>query len=89
MDLNSLIAHYYYHKNDWQEYGFYIVQLRVWGGEEDDTRNNEILDWCRQTYGPEGHQPDIFHTRWEQHLRSGRIHLAYEEDLSMFLLKWG
>lgn len=54
-------------------------------------RNNEWnswVDWCQTTYGGSGDlfdQPPV--ARW--YANSSRLWFRNEEDVTMFLLKWG
>ena len=52
----------------------------------DWVRQGEVLEWCRQQFGPHPKNPDAW-SRWCQKYQE-KIHFRDEKDYLMFLLKW-
>lgn len=55
--------------------------------EYDWVHHAEVLDWCKQQFGPHPQQPDAW-SRWHNKY-SDRIHFSNEKDYQWFLLRWG
>lgn len=47
----------------------------------------EVLEWCRQQFGPHPQNPDAW-SRWCNHY-SERVHFRDEKDYNWFVLRWG
>lgn len=48
---------------------------------------DEMLAWCRETFGKEGFSFLTFDTRWTIDIQETYM-FAFEEDASLFVLKW-
>ena len=55
--------------------------------EYDWVHQSEVLEWCKQQFGPHPQNPDAW-SRWKNHF-SERIHFRDEKDYQWFLLRWG
>ncbi len=50
---------------------------------------HKIRQWCYETFGGAGYCADTNEIRWHDSIHFGEIEFNREEDLSLFLLKWG
>lgn len=55
--------------------------------EYDWVHQHEVLEWCKQQFGPHPRNPDAW-SRWCNNY-SERIHFRDEKDYQWFLLRWG
>ena len=54
--------------------------------EYDWVHQYEVLEWCKQQFGPHPQNPDAW-SRWCNHY-SERIHFRDEKDYAWFVLRW-
>lgn len=55
--------------------------------EYDWVHQVEVLEWCKQQFGPHPQNPDAW-SRWCNHY-SERIHFRDEKDYVWFCMRWG
>ena len=49
---------------------------------------NEVIPWCKTAFGPDGRNRKFYRWRCSYSATKYKIFLRYEEDLTMFRLKW-
>lgn len=50
--------------------------------------NEELYQWCIDTFGQPGYQEEIERSRWVNNFEYSEIMLCNDEDLTLFLLRW-
>jgi hypothetical protein len=64
----------------------YKFSRKWYVAEYDWVHQYEVLEWCKQQFGPHPQNPDAW-SRWKNHF-SERIHFRDEKDYAWFMLRW-